>query len=78
MSGNVAEWVWDIYAPYTGDVRDPKGPEDGEERSIRGGSFIDLEQQVRACTRDQANASLQNGQLGFRIVRGARKKTLDQ
>ena len=42
MAGNVAEWVHDTYddkyyskSPY----RDPKGPEDGQNKVIRGGSW---------------------------------------
>ncbi len=38
--GNVWEWVKDWYAPYTADERtDPRGPESGKERVIRGGAW---------------------------------------
>ncbi|MBS2019585.1 MAG: SUMF1/EgtB/PvdO family nonheme iron enzyme [Deltaproteobacteria bacterium] len=38
--GNVWEWVSDVYAPYTADERvDPRGPESGDERVIRGGAW---------------------------------------
>jgi formylglycine-generating enzyme required for sulfatase activity len=38
--GNVWEWVWDYYGPYgADDQKDPKGPEKGEERVIRGGGW---------------------------------------
>jgi formylglycine-generating enzyme required for sulfatase activity len=38
--GNVWEWVGDWYAPYTTDAQtDPKGPDSGEARVIRGGAW---------------------------------------
>ena len=43
MAGNAAEWVNDFYDAkyyYTAPARNPTGPETGEGRVIRGGSFI--------------------------------------
>lgn len=38
--GNVWEWVADYYAPYGKDEsKDPKGPDSGDERVIRGGAW---------------------------------------
>ena len=78
MSGNVSEWVWDIYGMY--DVRDvvnPKGPNVNtvssryqQDRVIRGGNFLSPQHQLRLFTRDYANASLKAKYIGFRIVRG--------
>lgn len=40
LSGNVSEWVGDWYGPYEPQrATSPRGPETGEERVIRGGSF---------------------------------------
>ncbi len=40
MHGNIAEWVWDRYgACDSQDVRNPEGPDTGENRVLRGGSF---------------------------------------
>jgi len=57
MAGNVAEWVNDFYAPnfYSSEaVENPTGPESREtyfSRVVRGGSFLDAEQNVRVSKR---------------------------
>ena len=44
LSGNVAEWVGDYYAPdryaKAGAERDPQGPSRGRQRVLRGGSWV--------------------------------------
>jgi formylglycine-generating enzyme len=61
MSGNVAEFCSDWYQPdaysrySTGLVLNPKGPETGNERVIRGGSFRDAAGRVRSAARDFTN-----------------------
>lgn len=58
MTGNVAEFCldWysaDILAQYPeGIVKDPRGPENGEEHVIRGGSFLDEAGKLRSAARD--------------------------
>jgi len=57
MLGNVREFCvdWyslDVYANYSKNVVDPKGPENGEERVIRGGSFKSDASDVRSASRD--------------------------
>ena len=40
MTGNVWEWVWDIYGDYPGDAQtDPHGATSGSNRVYRGGSW---------------------------------------
>jgi formylglycine-generating enzyme required for sulfatase activity len=57
MLGNVAEFCsdWyqaDAYAQDPGEViKDPTGPETGEEHVIRGGSFMDMAGKVRSAAR---------------------------
>ena len=58
MLGNVAEFCSDWYAENTysfypeGVIKDPKGPEIGEERVVRGGSFQNAADLLRSAARD--------------------------
>lgn len=58
MLGNVAEFCSDFYSPviytqYEDGIRDPKGPEMGEEYVIRGGSFNADASGLRIANRQQ-------------------------
>lgn len=72
MAGNVWEWVWDIYEPYTDSPKtDPTGGASGY-RLIRGGSAWDTAALARSATRISKSAGTnQNRVLGFRPVRTA-------
>ena len=57
MLGNVAEFCLDYYSPNIykerqGLVKDPRGPQKGTERVIRGGSFKSDAKDVRSATRN--------------------------
>ena len=72
MSGNVAEWVWDLYGPYPmGAVdADPIGPTDGEVRVCRGGSAFNLPADLRVAARcAQVRPDERYHFLGFRVAR---------
>ncbi len=74
MTGNVAEWVADTYdeqyyqkSPY----RDPTGPEDGQHKVIRGGSWRETPQGARLSKRFQAKMWRTDSTIGIRCARDA-------
>ena len=72
MHGNVSEWCFDYYGAYSADgSRDPTGPERGYLRINRGGSFLDFAKHLRSAYRSATNPMDRDGNLGFRLVRGA-------
>ncbi len=74
VSGNVAEWVHDIYAIYPSGAStieiDPVGPDEGELHVIRGSSWMDSSvSELRLTYRDYGKKARPD--VGFRIARYA-------
>ncbi len=73
MSGNVWEWVQDWYDKdyYQKSPRDnPKGPDSGDYRVLRGGSWGNLSNNLRAANRHRDRPDSHRRMLyGFRLAR---------
>jgi formylglycine-generating enzyme required for sulfatase activity len=78
MYGNVAEWCNDIFSPdyyKNAPLNDPKGPDTGEGRVIRGGSWMDSEESLTSSWRGKDisinDACVLKDTIGFRCVKRA-------
>ena len=73
MHGNVWEWCWDHYSSvyYGGSPKtDPRGPEGGRYRVMRGGSFSNFGYRLRSAARRDEDPHYRDADDGFRLVRG--------
>jgi formylglycine-generating enzyme required for sulfatase activity len=71
MTGNVAEWVADSYDENfykKGGYRDPKGPDDGDLKVVRGGSWRETEQNARLSKRFAAKHWRNDITIGIRCA----------
>jgi formylglycine-generating enzyme required for sulfatase activity len=73
MAGNVNEWVEDwydenYYASINDGVENPPGPDNGEKRAIRGGSFGLNASKLRTTNRGSSNPAGYGPYVGFRCV----------
>jgi formylglycine-generating enzyme required for sulfatase activity len=71
MSGNVEEWVWDVYATSypSGSATDYIGPTSGSGLGIRGGSFGSSASGLRSASRFSFFANDRYFFLGVRLAR---------
>ena len=66
MHGNVWQLCADRYGPYPeGLVKDPKGPDTGDDHVMRGGSWYNSPRMCRAANRGSGDRS---AIIGFRVV----------
>ncbi|MCX5794811.1 MAG: SUMF1/EgtB/PvdO family nonheme iron enzyme [Elusimicrobia bacterium] len=74
LFGNTAEWVSDWYAPdyyKTSPAQDPAGPEQGDDKVIRGGAFNSPVESLSASGRDKAAPESGRADIGFRCAKGS-------
>jgi formylglycine-generating enzyme required for sulfatase activity len=71
MAGNAAEWVADWYGRdyyQRTPEKNPPGPDTGEKRVLRGGSWADLPAALRVTARFSAEADYEDRTIGFRCA----------
>ena len=70
MMGNVYEWTADWYGPLetSGVSVDPRGPEAGKDKVVRGGSWNSPSHYLRVSDRIAKTPELRYSDVGFRCV----------
>jgi len=72
MTGNIWEWCWDHFAPTEQIAKHTdhfKGPDEGDQRVVRGSSFNFDAWHARAAYRTSDRASLVEPWHGFRVAK---------
>lgn len=70
MTGNVSEWCYDYYAPYTSKAKtNPHGPQTGMDRVFRGGDFrMENLYDLKVSTRFHGSPFTNRKATGLRLV----------
>jgi serine/threonine-protein kinase len=72
MAGNVWEWTQDWYDPNSTSTMmrtNPQGPPSGYYRVLRGGSWVNASNEIRAANRHWSKPDVRYGSYGFRCAR---------
>lgn len=74
MAGNVEEWVADWYAPayVEASIMNPKGPDSGDDRVVRGGSYVHPRASLRCAARGHTQPDQRRAWRGFRCAYDAK------
>ena len=74
LAGNALEWVADGYAAEypKADAADPRGPDQGDFRVVRGGSYIHGRPWLRGAARNHDPPGARAPWIGFRCAREAK------
>jgi len=71
MAGNVEEWVHDWYGDdyyATSPGSNPQGPDSGDEKVLRGGSWTSVDDFLRSAYRDNNDPNYRSRNIGFRCA----------
>jgi formylglycine-generating enzyme required for sulfatase activity len=71
LAGNASEWVADWYSEsfQRAEARNPKGPEGGTGKVLRGGGWYDPAERITATRRMYASPANRADDIGFRCAR---------
>ena len=71
LAGNASEWVADWYSPAfsRAQLQNPKGPDNGTSKVIRGGGWMDPAERITATKRMYVNPDERMEDIGFRCAR---------